>query len=303
MNINRNIRLGAVMQIELVETFLDLCETRSFNQTAERLGVTQSTVSGRIRTLESRLGRPLFRRGRGGTDLTVEGLRFEPHARALRLSWAEATAAVRQEGAVAMTLRLSLQHDLAGARTAAWVDCFRNVFPEARIYVEADYSEQMCADVMSGQRDVAMIYTPRPHPDLHFESVGEVRYRMVSDRARSTDDVTPETYVLTEYSPAFSRTHAALHPGLHEAPVSSGQIATVTALLRASGGTAYLLDDAMQSLAADGFSPVGDAPPIYQSVYVALHLRNRHRRAHRRLTERLRQHVGKGALLPVLPVA
>ncbi|MGR3711069.1 MAG: LysR family transcriptional regulator, partial [Alterinioella nitratireducens] len=38
------------MQIELVETFLDLCDTRSFNRTADRLGVTQSTVSGRIRS-------------------------------------------------------------------------------------------------------------------------------------------------------------------------------------------------------------------------------------------------------------
>ena len=39
------------MQIELIDTFLDLCETRSFNRSAERLGITQSTVSGRIRSL------------------------------------------------------------------------------------------------------------------------------------------------------------------------------------------------------------------------------------------------------------
>ena len=45
------------MQIELIETFLDLLETRSFNRTAERLGVTQSTVSGRVRALERMLGR------------------------------------------------------------------------------------------------------------------------------------------------------------------------------------------------------------------------------------------------------
>jgi DNA-binding transcriptional LysR family regulator len=42
------------MNIEQIETFLDLCDTRSFNQTAERLGVTQSTISGRVRALETR---------------------------------------------------------------------------------------------------------------------------------------------------------------------------------------------------------------------------------------------------------
>ena len=284
------------MQIELVETFLDLCETRSFNRSADRLGVTQSTVSGRIRALERHLGRPLFRRSRAGTELTVEGLRFEPHARALKLDWSEATAAVRQEGAFAMTLRIAIQHDLAGARLPAWLDCFRDVFPEARFYIEADYSGQMCADLMAGLCDVALIFTPRPHPDLHFESLGELRYRMVSNAAETVEDVGPETYVLAEYSPAFTRTHAALHPGLHEAPVLSGQSQTVEALLVEHYASAYVLDDAVGRLSDEGFAPVKDAPPIYQSIYVALHLRNRHRRAHRRLIARLRDYMAESGL-------
>jgi len=40
------------MQIEHLETFLDLMETNSFNRTAERLNLTQSTVSGRIQALD-----------------------------------------------------------------------------------------------------------------------------------------------------------------------------------------------------------------------------------------------------------
>lgn len=284
------------MQIELVETFLDLCETRSFNRTAERLGVTQSTVSGRVRALERRFDRPLFRRSRAGTDLTVEGLRFEPHARALRLSWSEATSAVREEGAAAMTLRLSLQHDLAGPRTGAWVACCREVFPGARIAVEADFSQQMCAELMTGEKDVAILYTPKPHPDLHFESLGEVRYRMISDQGAALARVTPERYVLTDYSPAFSRRHAALHPHLHEAPLISGQNDTVVSLLAGEGGAAYVLEDVVADLAALGFAAVADAPPIDQTVYVALHLRNRHRRAHRRLLARLGDHAGKRGL-------
>lgn len=284
------------MQIELVETFLDLWETRSFNRTAERMGVTQSTVSGRVKALEARFGRPLFRRSRSGTEPTLEGLKFEPHARALRLSWAEATAAVHEGGAVAMTLRLSIQHDLAGIHTGAWLNCCRAVFPEARVLVEADFSTQMCADLMSGERDVAIIYTPRPHPDLHFESLGQVRYRMVSDRGSRLADVLPERYILTDFSPAFARTHAALHPHLHEAPVVSGQNDTVLSLLMEMGGAAYVLEETAETLTEHGFSAVCDARIIDQTVYVALHLRNRHRRAHKRLTSRFRAHVAAGGL-------
>ena len=43
------------MQIDLLDTFLDLAETRSFHRTAERLRITQSTVSARVTALESQL--------------------------------------------------------------------------------------------------------------------------------------------------------------------------------------------------------------------------------------------------------
>ena len=65
---------------ELVETFLDLTKTLNFNHSAERLNVSQSTVSSRIRVLEEQLGTPLFTRGRSGARLTPSGERFQAHA-------------------------------------------------------------------------------------------------------------------------------------------------------------------------------------------------------------------------------
>jgi DNA-binding transcriptional LysR family regulator len=48
------------MHLDGIETFLDLIESRSFHLTAERLGITQSTVSSRVKTLEATLGSRLF---------------------------------------------------------------------------------------------------------------------------------------------------------------------------------------------------------------------------------------------------
>jgi len=100
------------MQIEQIETFLDLCVTQSSNQTAERLGVTQSTVSGRITSLEKTVGQRLFQRSRSGTALTTEGLRFEPHARSLLHSWVTALNATNDTGISArhcLTLSFTLR--------------------------------------------------------------------------------------------------------------------------------------------------------------------------------------------------
>jgi DNA-binding transcriptional LysR family regulator len=277
------------MQIELVETFLDLCETRSFHRTADRLGVTQSTVSGRICALERALDRRLFTRGRAGTELTTEGLMFAPHARSLRLAWAEAVTAARQAGDSALTLRIGLQNDLAANHIGDWVNALRAAFPGVSFYVEPDYSASMCAELAGGSLDLALLFTPKPLPDLHFETVGEIAYRMVSTDTDRLGEVRADRYILPNYSPAFAQTHAILHPGLATAQVGSGQNAAVTGLLLRLGGATYVLEATARALTEAGqVRAVRDAPPITQTVYAAVHLRNRHRPTHRRLVRLLR---------------
>jgi DNA-binding transcriptional LysR family regulator len=277
------------MQIELIETFLDLCETRSFHRTADRLGVTQSTVSGRIGALERATGRRLFTRGRAGTELTTEGLMFAPHARNLRHGWAEALAATRQAGASALTLRIGLQNDLAANHIGDWVNAFRSTFPGVSFYVEPDYSASMCGELAGGSLDLALLFTPKPLPDLHFESVGEIAYRMISTVTDRLGEIRADRYILPNYSPAFAQTHAILHPDLADAQVGSGQNAAVTGLLLRLGGATYVLEDTARALVAAGQARhVRDAPPITQTVFAAVHLRNRHRPTHRRLVRLLR---------------
>ena len=95
------------MNIEMIETFPRPCaKRRSFNRTAARLGVTQSTVSGACaRGLEAGAGMSACceRQPRAARDLTTEGLRFAPHARGLRLAWTAAGGrAVRGTGGQAV---------------------------------------------------------------------------------------------------------------------------------------------------------------------------------------------------------
>ena len=280
------------MQIELLETFLDLCETRSFNRTAERLSLTQSTVSARIASLESALGARLFDRSRAGTDLTVEGARFESHARSLRHEWNEARRRIQQPGSSADLVRLAIQNDLAAQHIGDWMADFRRAFPQTAFYIEPDYSNQMCADLLTGTQDFGVMFSPKPHPDLHFESVGDVPYRMVSSETHRLDQVAPETFVFAHFSPAFEAMHRATTPHLTASPVSVGQSATVAALLTSMGGAGYVMEKTAESLIASGrFRAVADAPVLRQPVYAAMHLRHRITPLHRRLTRILRRRM------------
>lgn len=280
------------MQIELLETFLDLCETRSFNRTAERLHLTQSTVSARIASLESALGARLFDRSRAGTDLTVEGTRFEPHARSLRQEWNEARRRIQVPGSGAEMVRLAIQNDLAAQHIGDWMADFRRALPQTAFYVEPDYSNQMCADLLTGTQDFAVMFSPKPHPDLHFESVGDVPYRMISSETDRLDQVAPETFIFAHFSAAFEAMHRATTPHLTASPVSVGQSATVAALLTSMGGAGYVMEKTAEGLIATGrFRAVADAPVLRQPVYAAMHLRHRITPLHRRLTRIIRRRM------------
>lgn len=298
------------MQTDQITTFLDLVETRSFHRSADRLGVTQSTVSGRIKALEAELGVRLFIRSRAGADLTTEGLRFEPHARALRAEWVAARRAAGGAGDQALVVRVGMQHDLVGGRLAEWVAGFRAALPDAGFYIELDYSAQMCADLVAGTLDFALMFSPRAHPDLHFVTLGDMRFRMVSTHAARLADVDPARYVLGNYAPAFATAHRAALPGLHEAPVTVGQVAAVAGLVTALGGSAYLTEEAASGLVAAGRAGlVADAPVLTQPVHAGMGLRQRTARLQGRLLAIVRRQFGGksrsegGGRQPVLPAA
>ncbi|WP_037460508.1 LysR family transcriptional regulator, partial [Sinorhizobium fredii] len=191
------------MQVDLIETFLDLMETRNFNRTAERLNITQSTVSHRIKALEAQFSRKLFTRNKGGTVPTASGLRFLDYAKALQNQWHEATRAVASAGALERSMRLGIQHDLAEAYAGQWVAAIRRELPATEIYMEADYSNQMNRDLAAGELDLAILYTPHYLPDLHYERIGELHYLLVSTETGDMAGVKPETYIRSSYSPAF----------------------------------------------------------------------------------------------------
>ena len=272
------------MQIDLIDTFLDLIETRSFHRTSERLGLTQSTVSGRIAALEEAVGARLFDRSRAGTALTIEGRRFESHARNLRHEWQLARRRIQLPLAGAELLRLGIQNDLAAQHIGDWIGEFRRAFPDTSFYIEPDYSNQMCADLLTGVQDFAVLYAPKPHPDLHFESLGDVAYVMISSEGARMADQRPERFIFAHFSPLFETMHREATPALVGAPVSVGQSGTVASLLLAMGGGGYVLEKTAERMVAEGgFVRVTDAPVLNQPVYGALHLRHRTARTHRQL--------------------
>lgn len=75
------------MNVELLRTFLELAKTGHFGQTAERLHLTQSAVSLRIKQLEALVGTSLFTRDKHSVVINAAGERLRQHAEFILSSW------------------------------------------------------------------------------------------------------------------------------------------------------------------------------------------------------------------------
>jgi LysR family transcriptional regulator, flagellar master operon regulator len=274
------------MQIELIETFLDLMETRSFNRTAERLNLTQSSISHRVNALEADLNRKLFVRGKGGTVPTAAALRFFDHAKALQQNWHEALRAVESAGTYERSMRIGMQHDVAELIAGPFLKAVREEMPGVSIYLEADYSIQMNRDLGAGDLDLAVLYTPHHLPDLHYERLGEIVYTLVSTGARDISGIELARYIYSNYSPAFDRAHRVALPDFAAAPLTTGRNQVVCDLLSTLGGSAYVLRTSAEILAEAGKAQaVSGSVDIQQTVYAATNVRSKHSHQHRRLVQ------------------
>ena len=272
------------MHLELLETFLDLSETKNFNRTAERLRLTQSTVSSRIRTLEGMLDKQLFIRGKSGTELTASGIRFQQHARALKLHWVDARREIQTIGIFDQFMRGGLASQMYERLLVGWLEWIRQMLPNLAVYVEIDYSDQMIHDVMQGSLDLAVLYSPRHLPDMHYEEIAEERYLMVSTRDVALKEIDKADYIKAFHSIPFSLAHKQLLPELEDVSVTVGNIGAIEFLLRQRGGTAYVTHPVAKKLEDEAVARVvSDAPAISHPIYSAMHVRHRHSHIHHRL--------------------
>ncbi len=78
------------MRLEQLQAFLAVAETGNFQQAAQKCGVSQSTISRQVQSLEATMGISLFHR-QGNAKLTLGGDRLLPHAKKICQIWASAT--------------------------------------------------------------------------------------------------------------------------------------------------------------------------------------------------------------------
>jgi len=239
------------MNIDLARTFLEIVETGNFNKAAERLNVTQSTVSMRIRALEEELGRPLFTRSKAGTGLTAAGAKFRRYAANMVRVWEQA----RQELALApgfvTVLTVGGQFSLWDRMLLKWIPWMRQTMPEVAIRSEVGLSDGLMRMLAEGLIDIGVMYSPQSRPGLVIEKLIEERLVLVTSTGHNID-AWADNYVFVDWGPEYRAAHSQSFPDLKTPAVSVGLGALGLQHILANGGAGYFPMRVVRPLLAEG---------------------------------------------------
>ncbi|HEX6994753.1 MAG TPA: LysR family transcriptional regulator [Gammaproteobacteria bacterium] len=256
------------MDTELARTFLSVVAAGNFVKAAEKLCVTQSTVSARIQSLEQQLGCRLFERNKAGTTLTPAGRLFQKHAAALLRTVERA----RQDAGIAQGFRASLT---LGGRIGVWegllLPCLgglRAAAADVAIRAEIGFEDDLMQGLVEGRVDIAILYSPQSRPGLVVEKLTDEELILVSTRANASGPGERD-YVYVDWGPEFYARHQASFPEF----IASGLTVNVGWLglqhVRAAGGSGYFPRRLVAAdLAAGRLHVSRDAPQLRLPVYV-----------------------------------
>jgi len=254
------------MDINLARTFLEVSRCGSFIAAAERMHLTQTAVSARIRTLEDLLERRLFVRNKAGARLTPAGERFVRHATALVQVWEQARQFVAlppgREEVVSLGGELSLWYPLL----ADWLIWMHQECPDIALRTDVDGPMRLLDRVQEGSLDLAVLYNPPQRPDLVSELLVEEKLIMVTSAADGA--MNPAQYIYVDWGPSFAANHQAAFPGLSSPPVSISLGPLALTYLLSVGGSGYFRVGTVQPFLSDGrLRRVENAPEFSWSAY------------------------------------
>ena len=145
------------MNIKQLEAFLAIADHGSFAEAADRLNLTQSTISARIKELEQDLAVTLFDRSRRQVQLTPKGRELLDYAaQAVRLQ-SEIRQRIGSPQALSGVVRIGVAELIAVTWLPAFAARVRALYPGVTLQFEVAMNPSMVAGVREGDLDIAFV--------------------------------------------------------------------------------------------------------------------------------------------------
>ena len=151
---------------ELLEV---LDETRNITHAADKLYMTQSALSKRVKAIEQELGVEVLLRSRQGIRFTPAGEQVLAHSRAAGAAMARLRRSLDAlRGEVCGTLRAGVSIDYSLYRLPEILTAFHRQYPHVRLDVATGHSRVLYQHLIDGTLDVAVLRGEFPWDGTQF---------------------------------------------------------------------------------------------------------------------------------------
>lgn len=241
------------LSIRQLEVFVTLVEAGSFTKAARRLELSQSTVSGHVADLESRVGVRLVGRERSGIRPTAAGEELLGPARDILRAERQARITMSELGGL---LRGQV---VIGASTIpgefvlpALIARFREIHPAVRVRVHSGDSHDVVEGVRTGSYELAIAGRPASSRSTPSEQLGSDHVVFITSPSHPlatrpevrVEDLADQPFVVREPG---SGTRAALEQELQRRGLEQrrvvcevGTTAALKAVVRTGIGVAFV---------------------------------------------------------------
>lgn len=154
--------------------FIEVASTLNISRAAERLGISQPSLSLAVKRLEEALGAELLIRSKSGVNLTRAGQKFVVQARSLLHEWDRMTTETLKEETHLTGRYIIGCHQSVGLYTLpGFLPDLLQKYPELEIKLQHGLSRQITDEVIGFKVDFGIVVNPVEHPDLVVKTLAK----------------------------------------------------------------------------------------------------------------------------------
>lgn len=256
------------MNIAFVQTFLEVVKTGNLNRAAERLNVTESTVTARLNGLEDLLGQKLLIRSRAGAELTSAGFQFLRYAEVMTRAWSQARQTLSLSADFESVCNVGCQFDLWHGVAKTWADRLRRDHPGVALSFWPGSTDDIESWLSTGLIDVALMFDAAVSGELDVVPLFQDRLIQVATVRRGYMEWDPD-YVYVDLGREFRRLHAETFAVARTPVVTLGSSDWARDYLATWGGSAFLPERMVaDDIAAGRLHRVEGAPVFRRTSYL-----------------------------------
>jgi DNA-binding transcriptional LysR family regulator len=218
--------------------FCEVAQAGNISRAAERLGISQPSLSTAVQRLEKRFGCDLLLRSRTGVELTREGRLLVSRASALLLEWERLESAVKKQADEPTgAWRLGCHITVGLNWLPSVVPSLMRRWPQLELELVHDLSRHITEEVVSHQLDFGIVVNPVRHPDLVIKELSSDVFTLWGNSARleSTVLYDPELLQARQVLSALEKTGVQF-----ERKITSSSLEVLAHLAVEGAGTAII---------------------------------------------------------------